>query len=379
MSSPVISKKEIAPSEFWALENITFQLEQGDALGILGLNGSGKTTLLRVLNGTYKPTLGQLSIKEPVGSLIAAGAGFSPTLTGRENIYLSASLLGLSTREIDKLYDSIVDFSELSNFLEMPLSHYSSGMSVRLAFAVATSVIPEVLLVDEVLAVGDIGFQRKCVERIGELRRQGTTLIMVSHSTEATWELCNKGMFMDYGKSIGIEEVKEAIAKYVNKSISRERTEDEITSSSFDGELISLSKISIGAHREDSAEIFFRDNISLVVSFKTHIPVENGYIRINISNEKYKPIATADSSFSRSGVKSLNVGQHQIVVTLNEVNLKPGKYSLDLGISSTNGGPHLGLFKNVIQFEILASSINPLYDFGLKSLIDLPMNVNEFD
>ena len=369
----------ISPTEFWALEDISFQLEQGDALGILGSNGSGKTTLLRVLNGTYKPTHGHFSIKEPIGSLIAAGAGFSPTLTGRENIYLSASLLGLSTSEIDKKYEFIVEFSELGDFLEMPLSHYSSGMSVRLAFSVATSVTPEVLLVDEVLAVGDIGFQRKCIERIGELRKQGTTLVIVSHSTETTWELCNKGLFIDHGKSCGVEEVKDVIAKYVNKSIVREKSELTTSSLGLTSALINLRGISIRGQAEDGLGIMFRDKLILTLTFEALVPIENGFIRLNISNEKYRPIATADSSLAINGIQTLQTGVHQIVVALDEVNLKPGRYSLDLGINSTKGGPHLGLFKEVLQFEILASSKTHLYDYGLLSLIDLPVKVIKFE
>jgi lipopolysaccharide transport system ATP-binding protein len=369
----------ISPTEFWALENISFRLEQGDALGILGSNGSGKTTLLRVLNGTYKPTHGHFSVKEPTGSLIAAGAGFSPTLTGRENIFLSASLLGLSTSEIEKKYESIVEFSELGDFLEMPLSHYSSGMSVRLAFSVATSVTPEVLLVDEVLAVGDIGFQRKCIERIGELRKQGTTLVIVSHSTETTWELCNKGLFIDNGKSSGVEEVKDVIAKYVNKSISRAKSEVSSSSSEFTSAFINLKGVSIQGQKSQNSQIFFRDKLILNLSFEARMPIESGFIRLNISNEKYRPIATADSSLSTNGIQNLDTGSHELSVTLDEVNLKPGQYSLDLSVNSTKGGPHLGLFKDVLRFEILASPDNHLYDFGLHSLIDLPLKVAKFE
>jgi lipopolysaccharide transport system ATP-binding protein len=370
---------EILESEFWALENISFQLEQGDSLGILGANGSGKTTLLRVLNGTYKPTCGRFSIKEPTGSLIAAGAGFSPTLTGSENIFLSASLLGLSNKEIEKKYDSIVEFSELGDFLEMPLSHYSSGMSVRLAFSVATSVIPEVLLVDEVLAVGDIGFQHKCFERIRELRQNGTTLLIVSHSTETTWELCNKGLYIDNAKSEGIEEVKNVIAKYVNKSISRGKVESDTTVTENKGSLVDLLDASIHGENGPENDIMFRDRLTLEMKFLLHAPAQNAFIRVNISNEMYRPIATADSSLFREGVQNLGAGIHQLRIKLDEVNLKPGKYFVNLGVTTKGGGPHLGLFDEAITFEIYASASNPLYDFGLRALIDLPVEVLNFE
>jgi lipopolysaccharide transport system ATP-binding protein len=373
------SDDSLSNSEFWALDNISFELDQGDALGILGANGSGKTTLLRVLNGTYKPTKGRFEMKEPIGSLIAAGAGFSPTLTGRENVFLSASLLGLSMKEIEKKYDSIVEFSELGDFLEMPLSHYSSGMSVRLAFAVATSVIPEVLLIDEVLAVGDIGFQRKCFARIGDLKKAGTTFLIVSHSTESTWELCNKGLFMDAGKSEGIEDVKNVIAKYVNKTISKQNPDKNIDFESQSSNNIKIKQISIFGNRGPEHVILFKENLTLHISFETKVKINACYFRINISNDKYRPIATSDTSLHQGGQQDLDIGDHELRLDLSEVNLKPGRYFLDLGLNNANGGPHLGLFKDALQFEILASPENPIYDYGMQALIDLPSKVMFFE
>jgi lipopolysaccharide transport system ATP-binding protein len=365
-------------SEFWALEDISFELDEGDALGILGANGSGKTTLLRVLNGTYKPTKGRIEMKEPIGSLIAAGAGFSPTLTGRENVFLSASLLGLSTKEIEKKYNSIVEFSELGDFLDMPLSHYSSGMSVRLAFSVATSIIPEVLLIDEVLAVGDIGFQRKCFSRIDDLKKAGTTFLIVSHSIESTWELCNKGMYMESGKSEGIEDVKNVIAKYVNSSILNQKsTKQNMHVSQISGE-IDIVSISIQGDNNLAPNINFRNSLHLNINFKNRIKLEKSFVRINISNDKYRPIASADTSLHAGGIKDLEVGEHNLHVSLNEINLKPGRYSIDLSINSKLGSPHSRLFKDVLLFEIHASPENHLYDFGLHALIDLPIDIIKF-
>jgi lipopolysaccharide transport system ATP-binding protein len=362
-------------SEFWALEDISFELNEGDSLGILGANGSGKTTLLRVLNGTYKPTKGRFEMKEPIGSLIAAGAGFSPTLTGRENVFLSASLLGLSTKEIDKKYNSIVEFSELGDFLEMPLSHYSSGMSVRLAFAVATSVIPEVLLIDEVLAVGDIGFQRKCYARIGELKKAGTTFLIVSHSTESTWELCNKGLFLDSGKTEGIEDVKNVIAKYVNKTFSKPKFDENARRESESSHEIKIKQILVFGDRGPQHKILFREKLTLHIKFATKVKIDACYFRINISNDKYRPIATSDTSLCQDGQQNLEIGEHELRLDLNEVNLKPGRYFLDLALSNASGGPHLGIFKDAIEFEILASPENPIYDYGMQALIDLPSKV----
>ena len=372
------TSRTLLKSEFWALEDVSFKLEEGDSLGILGANGSGKTTLLRVLNGTYKPTRGSFEIKEPFGSLIAAGAGFSPTLTGRENIFLSAALLGLSTQEISKKYDSIVEFSELGDFLDMPLSHYSSGMTVRLGFAVATSVTPEVLLIDEVLAVGDIGFQRKCVGRIHELRKAGTTLVIVSHSTDSTWELCNKGLFMQDGKSSGIEDVKSVISKYVNSTILRKQGSQQETYNQYSDSSIRLDEISIWGKQGTNHKVFFREDLNLGIQFTSHKEYRECFVRLNISNERYNPIATLDTSLHDGGIRSLSIGEHKIEIVIDQVNLKPGNYFLDFSICDKRGGPHIGLYPKALQFEIHATPESHLYDFNLQALIDLPAKVVKF-
>lgn len=365
--------------EFWALENVSFELDQGDSLGILGVNGSGKTTLLRILNGTYKPDKGMVSIKQPVGSLIAAGAGFSPTLTGRENIYLSASLLGLTPREIHRRFESIVEFSELENFLEMPLSHYSSGMSVRLAFAVATSVRPEVLLIDEVLAVGDIGFQRKCINRIQDLRTNGTTLIIVSHSTETTWELCNKAMLLNNGKTAGIQSTKFVISEYVNKTIKNNRQSDNKDLENKYLKNIQLNSIALLNNIKTNDSIYFGEALTLMIDFSNNTELNNVYIRLNISSDLYSPIATVDGSLTRKGIMNLKTGDHKLKLQLASTRLKPGSYWIDLSFSDSNGGPHLEIFKNALTFKILASDTNFLYDFGIKALVDLPIESIDLD
>src|SRR5581483_7248812 len=199
--------------EFWAVDDVNFELRSGQALGIMGVNGSGKTTLLRILNGVYAPDRGRVQIRGRVGALIAAGAGFAPMLSGRENVYINGSLLGLTTKEIKGLMDEIVAFSELGDFIDLPVKNYSSGMYVRLGFAVAALSRPDVLLMDEVLAVGDLNFQKKCFDQILQLKRSGTAIVLVSHSPGAIWSVCDRGLFMDHGRAIvegGVEDVVRA-------------------------------------------------------------------------------------------------------------------------------------------------------------------------
>lgn len=189
------------PSEpFWALRDVSFKVERGQALGIIGANGAGKTTTLKLLSNITKPTHGNVRIAGRVSSLIELGAGFHPDLTGRENIYLNGAILGMTQREIKRLFETIVDFAEIGPFLDTPVKRFSSGMYARLGFAVAAHVNPDVLLIDEVLSVGDIGFQAKCATRMQQLRRQGTSIVFISHNMHAMSGLCDSCVLLERGQ-----------------------------------------------------------------------------------------------------------------------------------------------------------------------------------
>jgi lipopolysaccharide transport system ATP-binding protein len=178
--------------ELWALRNLSFEAQPGETLGLIGPNGSGKSTALKLMSRIFEPTSGRVAVEGRLSALIELGAGFHPDLTGRENIFLNGSLLGLSRAEMRDRYDEVVDFAELGRFIDMPLKHYSSGMQMRLGFAIATCVDPDVLLVDEVLAVGDEGFQRKCLARINRLRGQQRVIVYVSHDLGSVRQLCDR-------------------------------------------------------------------------------------------------------------------------------------------------------------------------------------------
>jgi lipopolysaccharide transport system ATP-binding protein len=186
--------------DFWALRDLDLDIYPGDSLGVLGTNGSGKSTLLKIISRVVNPTHGYFDVRGRVASLLEVGTGFHPELTGRENIYLNGTILGLNRKTISKQFDSIVEFSEAENFLEMPVKHYSSGMYMRLAFAVAAHVTPDVLIMDEVLAVGDAKFQKKCLNRLSELASNGTALLFVSHNREHYERLCTKALWLENGK-----------------------------------------------------------------------------------------------------------------------------------------------------------------------------------
>jgi lipopolysaccharide transport system ATP-binding protein len=185
--------------EFWALQGVSFEVRRGESVGILGRNGAGKSTLLQIIAGTLAPTLGQVAVDGRVGALLELGSGFNPEFTGRENVFLNASLLGLSADQTREKFDQIASFADIGNFIEQPVKTYSSGMIMRLAFAVQTTVVPEVMIVDEALAVGDVRFQKKCYERLESFRADGGTVLFVTHDTNAVVQLCTKAMILEAG------------------------------------------------------------------------------------------------------------------------------------------------------------------------------------
>ncbi|HEY9692529.1 MAG TPA: ABC transporter ATP-binding protein [Oculatellaceae cyanobacterium] len=204
--------------EFWALNDVSFEVSRGDRVGIIGRNGAGKSTLLKILSRITEPTKGRIGIKGRVASLLEVGTGFHPELTGRENIFLNGAILGMSNIEIKKKFDEIVAFAEVEKFLDTPVKRYSSGMYVRLAFAVAAHLEPEILIVDEVLAVGDAQFQKKCLGKMEDVGKDGKTVLFVSHNMGTIQQLCNKGILLEQGKTKSIGSVREVVDEYLKSS-----------------------------------------------------------------------------------------------------------------------------------------------------------------
>ena len=214
-----IMKKE----KFWALKGIDFDINKGEVIGIIGKNGSGKSTLLKIMSRITEPTTGEIVMNGRVASLLEVGTGFHPELTGRENVYFNGSILGMKKKEIDAKFDEIVAFSEIEKFLDTPVKFYSSGMYVRLAFAVAAHLDPDILIIDEVLAVGDAAFQKKCLGKMKDVAGQGRTVIFVSHTMKTVEELCTRGVLLKNGKIEKIGSIDEAIAGYMGRQKSKEK------------------------------------------------------------------------------------------------------------------------------------------------------------
>lgn len=209
--------EKIRFNEFWALKDVSFELKKGERLGILGLNGAGKSTLLKVIAGVYKPTKGNVERYGHMAPMIELGAGFDPNYTGRENIYLYGSVLGFSKEFLDSKYDEILEFSELGEFIDVPIKNYSSGMKARLGFSIATVVEPEILILDEVLSVGDARFRKKCEKKMKSMFDHGVTVLFVSHSLAQVQRLCNKAIILEHGRLIAQGDIDEVVEIYEKK------------------------------------------------------------------------------------------------------------------------------------------------------------------
>lgn len=214
-------KRRQKPTEFWALDDLTFNVKKGEVVGLIGSNGAGKSTLLKVVSGVMKPTKGKVEVRGIISPMIELGAGFDLELTARENIYLNGAILGYSKEFLEEKFDDIVKFSELEEFLDVPVKNFSSGMTAKLAFSIATVVNPEILIVDEILSVGDIKFQEKSKGKMLEMIKGGTTVLYVSHSLESIKDLCDKVIWIEHGKLIKMGNAKEICDEYYKKQMGK--------------------------------------------------------------------------------------------------------------------------------------------------------------
>lgn len=208
-------KRQLAYEEFWALKDVSFKVNKGEAFGIIGRNGSGKSTLLKILAKILYPDSGSVSLDGTVASFLQLGVGFQPELSARENVYIYSSILGLSRKEVDRVYDEVMDFAELKKFENMKLKSFSSGMNVRLAFATAIHAVPDTLLLDEVLAVGDVAFQKKCRDRMNQFKAEGKTIVFVSHALDSVKELCQRTMLLNEGQIISMGDTEKVVNDYL--------------------------------------------------------------------------------------------------------------------------------------------------------------------
>jgi len=320
-SAALNASRKLRCGEFWAVEDVSFQLRRGECLGLIGHNGAGKTTLLKMLNGLLKPDSGRIEIRGRVGALIALGAGFNPILTGRENIYVNGAVLGLDKSEINKKIDDIIDFAEIGDFIDAPVQSYSSGMQVRLGFAVATALDPDVLLLDEVLAVGDAAFRFKCYNRIASLM-ENAAVILVTHNMEHVGEICSHALMLGRGKVLMAGSPQECIQNY-----------DKLLCIGPNAAASFLKMHeSMGAFKMNTpADISHGDDLYLHMCVDSIMDVPNCVVRVSFYNQFGKISAEHLASMdSPSGglVKGLN----PFLVRIPSVCLRSGRYFMDVNI-----------------------------------------------
>jgi lipopolysaccharide transport system ATP-binding protein len=312
----------------YSLQDINFEINQGDAVGIIGRNGAGKSTLLKILSRVTTPTTGKINIKGRVASLLEVGTGFHPELTGRENIYLNGAILGMRKREIDRKLDEIIDFSGVERYIDTPVKRYSSGMYVRLAFAVAAHLESEILIVDEVLAVGDAEFQKKCLGKMGELSKgEGRTLLFVSHNMGAVHSLCEKGIFLRNGMVMHTGSALSAINKYMSLGILNSRFtifENRVSPDKS----IQVDSIKVLDQRDsEKNELSTGDQLRIVVSYQVLKAVYNLRVAICLFHEDgIEILSTSDFNFFNNNIRK--PGYYKSVCNIPNNFLNLGKYRL---------------------------------------------------
>ena len=340
--------------EFWALRNVSFDVKQGETVGIIGRNGAGKSTLLKILSRITEPTEGRVRLRGRVASLLEVGTGFHPELTGSENIFLNGAVLGMTQREIRKKFDEIVAFAEVEKFLDTPVKHYSSGMYVRLAFAVAAHLEPEILIVDEVLAVGDAEFQRKCIGKMDEIsRNQGRTVLFVSHSMEAILRLCTRGILFEFGSIRAIDEIKTVVSSYLNSQSSSERIVDLSLNPrpvDFSGKA-QLVKV-CPSDMQNSWLLPFGGQLSLDLTIDVQAGIDK--VQVGLALHSIRGFEVASWTSKCSDVELfVRPGINIFRIAFRHLKLLPGRYFFDIAVWGDRGDQDR--INDAVRFEITTS------------------------
>jgi lipopolysaccharide transport system ATP-binding protein len=324
----------LRPEEFWALRDLSFTVKPGEALGIIGPNGAGKSTLLKILSRILRPTSGRCALRGRVGSLIEVAAAFHPDLTGRENVFLQGAIMGMRRAEIAGKFDAIVDFSGISEFIDTPVKRYSSGMNARLGFSIAAHLDPDVLLVDEVLSVGDAGFQQQCVERMRQLIARGTPVVFVSHNLPAVLQLCTRVMVVDHGTVLFDGEPSAGVAEY--RRVPWARVAPVVQ---HDGRDIAIGRVQLLDHRHADAAVFAASSrLTVRIGYDARRPVR-GHFAVDIYSADGVYCAGINSRMDRRDFGVLT-GRGVVDLSFPRLSLLPGCYVISVGILDAQGlGP----------------------------------------
>jgi lipopolysaccharide transport system ATP-binding protein len=339
----------------YSLHDLNFEIKQGEAVGIIGRNGAGKSTLLKILSRVTSPTTGRINIKGRVASLLEVGTGFHPELTGRENIYLNGAILGMRKKEIDRKLDEIIDFSGVERYIDTPVKRYSSGMYVRLAFAVAAHLESEILIVDEVLAVGDAEFQKKCLGKMGEVSKgDGRTVLFVSHNMPSIKALCSKAILLKHGNVSFQGDVTTTIDKYFETTSKLEESgvipEDYERYNTGEAKFNSINLVNSVGRKTD--EVYLKEALSFIITLNVLQNITDALLDVKVCSLDGIVIAHSMNILDGAGLFSFKEGQHELKVEI-ENNFQPGSYVVSLGIHYAHyGTPTIDYVENVYSFSV---------------------------
>jgi lipopolysaccharide transport system ATP-binding protein len=341
------------PRQIWALEDVSFELAPGEILGIIGCNGAGKSTLLKILSRITEPTRGRAEIRGRVGSLLEVGTGFHADLTGRENVFMNGAILGMTRHEVRAKFDQIVDFAGIGEFIDTPVKRYSSGMYTRLAFAVAAHLEPDILIVDEVLAVGDVGFQKKCIARMGDLTRSGRTVIFVSHNMGAVAELCRRAILLEKGRLLFAGPVAQTIDRYTRlvglQGATVELSEDPNLPCSIVGLRLT------DGNGNETQTFDLKDEMAITIDYVVRERLDDLQLTVTASRNQVEVF----SSFDTDNVDSIPEtvpGTYRAQLRLPPLFLKAGSYSARIATGTSDR--LLQDFQYALRFEIEELSID---------------------
>ena len=355
-----VKSEYLRKNEFWAVDDISFELHSGETLGIIGPNGSGKSTLLKMLNGIYMPDKGNIEIKGKVGALIEVGAGFHPLLTGRENIYVNGAILGMSKKEIDENFDDIVAFADIGDFMDSPVKNYSSGMYVRLGFAIAIHCKPDIILLDEILAVGDLGFQAKCLNKIGEIKKNGASIVIVTHNMHALSGYADTALIMQSGIVTYYGDASEAISRY-NSLFSETDFDDsndiqKVVTSTNEFEVLNVDFL-------PGRELNPGESLTIQIEYKAMVDLNNIVIDTIIYDERIKNrFYFQGTNYSFNKIINIKKGKGVLLIQIQNIPINNSNAFLALGICTEKKSKHLFWWENIrFKFKLIPEFLGDTY------------------
>lgn len=328
-----VNRRKARFEQFWALRDVSLSVREADTVGLIGPNGSGKTTLLKLVGGIIRPTEGRIVTRGRIASLLELGAGFHPDLTGRQNVYLNASILGLSKRETDRHFDAIVAFSELEKFIDMQVRHYSSGMYVRLGFAVAVHVDPQILIVDEVLSVGDEAFQRKCLDRIRSFQREGRTIVFVTHAVDTVRLICNRALFLWEGRLHADGEPSEVIREFRQQLHGDAHIEAAPFEERGDRRVRILRVRLEDEHGRERAAFHAGDDMHIVIDVEAPDPIEDVMVGVAIGDDRGGVVFGTNTEIADKPLGTVH-GKTRLCFVCRDIPMQRGSYAVTVGVTT---------------------------------------------